>query len=217
MIPANNPNLSSWVDVSENSDFPIQNLPFGVVSVDGKPRVASAIGDFVIDLLALAKLGYFRGQDDLDLDTLDRSTLNDFIAQGKSKTNAIRERLSRIFQADNDELRDNEEFKEKVLIPMAKAVMLMPVEVKDYTDFYSSRDHAMNVGKMFRDPENALLPNWLHLPVGYHGRASSIVVSGTPIYRPKGQQMPQGATQPVFGASKLLDFELEVGFIVGKE
>ncbi len=217
MIPANNPNLSSWIDVSGDSDFPIQNLPFGIVSVEGKPRVATAIGEYVIDLLSLARLGYFRGQDDLDLDTLDRSTLNDFISQGKAKTNAIRERLSRIFQADNDELRDNEEAKEKVLIPMSKAVMLMPVAVGDYTDFYSSRDHATNVGKMFRDPENALLPNWLHLPVGYHGRASSIVVSGTPIYRPKGQQMPQGASQPVFGASKLLDFELEVGFVVGKE
>lgn len=216
MIYANQPSLKSWIEVAENSDFPIQNLPFGVFHTSQKsPRMASIIGDQVIDLQALAELGFF---DALDIDNrvFAQSTINAFMAEGKAKTRAVREALAKIFEADNAQLRDDEAARAKVLQSVKDVELLMPVRVGDYTDFYSSREHATNVGTMFRDPENALLPNWLHIPVGYHGRASSIVVSGTPIHRPKGQQLPQGADKPVFGPCKLLDFELEVAFVVGK-
>jgi fumarylacetoacetase len=152
----------------------------------------------------------------LDPKTLESPVLNDLIELGKPVTNALRAHLAELLRRENPELRDDEDMRERVLIPMAETRMHMPVRVGDYTDFYSSIDHATNVGKMFRDPENALLPNWKHIPVGYHGRASSIVVSGTPIHRPKGQQMPQGADKPVFGPSRLLDFEMEVAFVTGK-
>ena len=215
MIRANDPSLRSWVDVKPDSDFPIQNLPFGIAKIDNKsPGVVSAIGDQVIDLRILAEHSFF---DDMDFDirVFDRPYLNDFIAQGKKITNGVRDRLSLILDTDYDEW-DASELKEFFLSPMAEAKMLMPIKVGDYTDFYSSREHATNVGTMFRDPNNALLPNWLHLPVGYHGRASSIVVSGTDIKRPNGQTKPQADAPPVFGPSRLLDFELEMAFVVGK-
>ena len=215
MIHANNPALKSWVDGADGSDFPIQNLPFGIFQTSDKsPRLASAIGNYVIDLSVLAEHGFF---DDLKIDNsvFSQQFLNDFMALGKEKTRAVRNRLSEILDTDLDEW-DCSELKEFVLLPMDSVEMLMPVKVGDYTDFYSSIEHATNVGKMFRDPENALLPNWRHLPVGYHGRASSIVVSGTPVRRPKGQQIPKGETQPVYGPCRLLDFELEVAFVVGK-
>jgi len=216
MIAANNPTLKSWIEVPTDSDFPIQNIPFGIIKTGhAQPHVATIIGDTLIDLAALAELGYF---DDLQIDNsvFFMPYLNEFMALGKTTTRAVRERISHIFQHDNAELHDNEEHKSQVLVDAPYAQNLMPVEVRDYTDFYSSREHATNVGTMFRDPNNALLPNWLHLPVGYHGRASSIVVSGTPIHRPKGQQKPKDAEKPVFGASKLLDIELEMGFVVGQ-
>jgi len=216
MIAANNPTLKSWIEVPTDSDFPIQNIPFGIIKTGrAQPHVATIIGDTLIDLAALAELGYF---DDLQIDNsvFFMPYLNEFMALGKTTTRAVRERISHIFQHDNAELHDNEEHKSQVLVDAPYTQNLMPVEVRDYTDFYSSREHATNVGTMFRDPNNALLPNWLHLPVGYHGRASSIVVSGTPIHRPKGQQKPKDAEKPVFGASKLLDFELEMGFVVGQ-
>ena len=215
MIKANNPNLKSWVEIPEGSDFPIQNLPFGVFKTAEKsPRLCTAIGNYVADLQILAEHGFFK---DLEIndEVFAQPYLNDFIALGKTKTSAVRNRLSEILDNDLDEW-DASELAEYFLIPQAEAQMLLPVKVGDYTDFYSSREHATNVGKMFRDPENALLPNWLHLPVGYHGRASSIVVSGTDIKRPQGQQIPANATQPIFGPSKLLDFELEMAFVVGR-
>jgi len=216
MIAANNPALKSWIDVPSDSDFPIQNIPLGIIKIGRRqPRVATIIGDTVIDLSVLSELDYFK---ELGIDTsvFYLSSLNEFMALGKATTRAVRDRISKIFQQDNSELRDNEDHKSQALHDADAVEMLMPVEVRDYTDFYSSREHATNVGSLFRDPENALLPNWLHLPVGYHGRASSIVVSGTPIHRPKGQQKPKDADKPVFGPSKLLDFELEMSFIVGK-
>jgi fumarylacetoacetase len=149
------------------------------------------------------------------MDALHQPQLNEFIGLGKAVTKAVRERVSELLRHDNDELRDIE-LRETALMPQAKLTMHMPVKVGDYTDFYSSIDHATNVGTMFRDPDNALLPNWKHLPVGYHGRASSIVVSGAQIHRPNGQQMPADAKAPVFGPSKLFDFELEVAFVTGK-
>ncbi|GJM32165.1 MAG: fumarylacetoacetase [Saprospiraceae bacterium] len=215
MIRANDPKIKSWVNIPENSDFPIQNLPFGVFKTkDKSPRLCTAIGDQVADLAVLAEDGFF---DDLDIDksVFSQPYLNDFMALGKTKTGAVRNRLSEILDDDLEEW-DAKELADFFLHPQKEVEMLLPVKVGDYTDFYSSIEHATNVGIMFRDPENALLPNWRHLPVGYHGRASSIVVSGTPIHRPKGQTIPQGADQPVFGPSRLLDFELEMGFVIGK-
>lgn len=215
MIKANNPALSSWVDVPEGSHFPIQNLPFGVFKTkELTPRLCSAIGEQVIDLKVLAEHDFF---EDLDVDVavFAQPYLNAFMALGKNCTRAVRNRLSEILDNDLEEW-DASELAEFFLIPQSEVEMLMPVKVGDYTDFYSSIEHATNVGKLFRDPENALLPNWRHLPVGYHGRASSIIVSGTPVRRPKGQKKPPTATSPVFGPSNLLDFELETAFVIGK-
>lgn len=215
MIRANNPQLRSWVEVPENSDFPIQNLPFGVYrTADTPPRLCSAIGAHVADLKVLADHGFF---DDLDIDkaVFGQPVLNDFIALGKEKTSAVRNRLSEILDDDLDEW-DASELAEFFLIPQSRAEMLLPLHIGDYTDFYSSLEHASNVGAMFRDPANPLLPNWRHLPVAYHGRASSIVVSGTPIRRPYGQIMPNDAVQPLFTPSRALDYELEMAFVVGK-
>ena len=216
MIPANNPALKSWVEVAENSDFPIQNLPFGIFETDDwSPRIGVAIGDQVLDITVLADAGLFDGLD-LDLDVLYSAQLNEFAALGRAASRAVRERVSELLQAENAELRDNTDLRSKALVPMAAVQMCMPFYVRDYTDFYSSIEHATNVGIMFRGKENALMPNWKHLPVGYHGRASSIVVSGTPIRRPKGQMKPADAEMPVYGPTKLLDFELEMAFVVGK-
>lgn len=215
-IKANDPTLRSWVEVDDNSDFPIQNLPFGLFRTDAIAHHAcTAIGDYVADLYVLAQHGFF---DDLgiDKDIFAREQLNDFIALGKAKTSAVRQRLSEILDDDLQEW-DASELQEYFLWPRQQVQLLMPLRVGDYTDFYSSMEHATNVGTMFRDPDNALLPNWKHLPVAYHGRSSSIVVSATPIPRPQGQIIPAGAEQPVFGPSRLLDFELEMAFVVGRE
>ncbi|MCB9081799.1 MAG: fumarylacetoacetase [Lewinellaceae bacterium] len=213
-----NPNrvLRSWVDVSPDSDFSIHNIPFGIGRPPGStPRLFTAIGQYAADLQVLAEHGFF---DDLDIDRaiFSSSTLNPFIALGREKTRAVRQRLIDILDDDLDEW-DASQLKEFFLLPQTKVSMLLPLQIGDYTDFYSSREHATNVGAMFRDPQNALLPNWLHLPVAYHGRASSIVVSGTPIRRPQGQTMPDGASSPQFGPSRLLDFELEMAFVIGRE
>ncbi len=216
MIKANDPSLTSWVDVPLNSDFPIQNLPFGIFKTQSStPRVGIAIGNQVLDLLMLNKLG-FLNDFKIDDSVFSNPYMNDFIALGKSFCSLFRQRISNLLNVSNPELRGNKEARFRVLHSMNNIQMLMPVQVRDYTDFYSSIDHATNVGTMFRDPANALLPNWKHLPVGYHGRASSIIVSGTPFHRPKGQTKPADAESPVFGPSKSLDFELEVAFIIGK-
>jgi len=207
--------VTSWVDVAANSDFSIQNMPFGIFRTANRtPRVCSAIGENVVDIVALSELGYFE-QLDVDTAILERPFLNDFIALGKSKTRAIRQRLIELL---SDEF-PNQKIREQAsafLLPMREVELLLPLDIGDYTDFYSSREHATNVGALFRDPENALLPNWLHLPVGYHGRASSIVVSDTPIRRPRGQFLPKGQQQPQFGATQMLDFELEMAFVIGQ-
>ena len=208
--------MSSWIEIPNDSDFSLENIPFGVGRVDGgKPLAATRIGDFAVDLDALQKAGLF-AEINLPEDIFLQSVLNDFIALGKPITNTVRTRIQELFSADNGELRDNEAVKLNTIRKVEDVKMLMPVHVGDYTDFYSSKEHATNVGTMFRDPDNALLPNWLHIPVGYHGRASSIVISGTPLHRPKGQTIAPDADKPSFGPSKLLDFELEMAFIVGK-
>ena len=210
MSPANDPSLSSWVNVPEESDFPIQNLPFGIFSTaDRDARPGVAIGAHILDLKVLSDNGFLN---DFDNTAFNASTLNPLMEGGKATTRKLRNRLSELLQADNGELKDSETAGQ-ALVPQADATMHLPVQVGDYTDFYSSREHATNVGTMFRDPNNALLPNWLHIPVGYHGRASSIVVSGTAIHRPKGQTRPNDDKPPVYGPCRLLDFELEMAFI----
>lgn len=216
MIKANNPTLTSWLAVAADSDFPIQNIPFGVFQTAEKsPRVATIIGDTVIDLVVLAEAGYFDNTG-VDAAVFNQKYINDFMAAGKAVTRAVRDRISELFEKSNTELAGNTEVMAQALHNVKTVSLLMPVQVGDYTDFYSSREHATNVGTMFRDPNNALLPNWLHLPVGYHGRASSIVVSGTEIHRPKGQQRPDDSQPPVYGPCKLLDFELEMAFVIGQ-
>ena len=209
---ANDPRLKSWIDVSKDSDFPIQNLPFGIFKTRYLTPVAGvAIGEFVIDLVYLHENGFLDGLG-LAPGIFNQKFLNDFFSMGRAKVGLVRERISELLRHDNHELRDNPA-KEIALIPMQEAQMMMPVHIPNYTDFYSSEEHATNVGSMFRDPKNALLPNWKHLPVGYHGRASSIVVSGTPIHRPKGQIKPNEAEPPSFCPTRKLDFELEMAFI----
>ncbi len=217
MIEANDPSLKSWVEVPKGSDFPIQNLPFGIFKTQSSSaRVGVAIGNQVLDLLILNKLGFF---DDFKIhdSVFNNPYLNDLIALGKPFCGALRQRISKLLNINNPELRDNKNARLKVLNFSYNVQMQMPIKVGDYTDFYSSMDHATNVGTMFRDPANALLPNWKHLPVGYHGRASSIIVSDTPFHRPKGQTKPADSDLPIFGPSKLMDFELEVAFVIGKE
>ncbi|WMN07004.1 fumarylacetoacetase [Marivirga arenosa] len=210
---ANNPALKSWVEVPKDSDFPIQNLPYGIFSTAEKSaRAGVAIGNHILDLTEIQSAQLFN---DLNLPDriFDKAVLNDFMDLGKKVTIPVRERISELLQVDNQELQSNDQLKAKALIPMEKATMHLPIQVGDYTDFYSSESHATNVGTMFRDPDNALLPNWKHIPVGYHGRASSIVISGTPLHRPKGQTIAQDAEKPDFGPAKLVDFELEMAFI----
>lgn len=206
-------NVKSWIDVPAGSDFPLQNLPFGVFNNTAKGyRNATRIGDVVIDLVFLHEAGYLKGLD-LPAGIFAHDTLNNFIQLGRPVWKAVRARLFELFSADNAELRDNEQDVAAALLELNQVEMILPVHVGDYTDFYSSKEHATNVGTMFRDPNNALLPNWLHIPVGYHGRASSIIPSGTPVHRPYGQTRPNDNEPPVFGPSKLVDFELEMAFI----
>lgn len=210
-IEANHPQLKSWVHVPPHSDFPIQNLPFGIFKTKYLSPVAGvAIGEHVLDLVYLHENGYLDG---LGLPTgiFNQRYLNDFLALGKSKCREVRNRISELLRHDDTEL--NAAAREIALVPMAEVQMLLPIRISNYTDFYSSEEHATNVGSMFRDPKNALLPNWKHLPVGYHGRASSIVVSGTAVHRPKGQMKLPDSESPIFGATQKLDFELEVAFI----
>ena len=209
MINANNPNLKSWIDVPKLSDFPIQNIPFGIALISNKKVAVTRIGDTVINLSKLYELGAFHNI--LTENYFDRDFLNEFLKKKKSDWRSVRDRISFIFSDVNNKLKFS-----SALHELQNVEMCMPVQVGDYTDLYSSRQHAYNVVCMFRDPENALLPNWLHIPVGYHGRASSIILSGTDICRPKGQQLPSDAKAPVFGPTKLLDFELEMAFITGE-
>ena len=212
-LKTNDPSKQTWLPVSSNSDFPIQNIPFGVfLTRDDIITIGTRIGDYAIDLGALHQLGYF---DNIPLtdDIFLQDSLNDFISDGKKTWRLVRSRISEIFDITNNELNHNEEHKKIVLFTLDEIEMKLPVLIGDYTDFYSSKEHATNIGKMFRDPENALLPNWLHIPVGYHGRSSSIVPGGTTIRRPWGQIVPEGSDQPVLSASQLVDFELEMAFI----
>ncbi|MGB5269442.1 fumarylacetoacetase [Eudoraea sp.] len=212
-LKTNDPSKQTWLQVAPNSDFPIQNIPFGVfLTRDDVVTIGTRIGDHAIDLGALHQLGYFNGiplTDDIFL----QDTLNDFISDGHKTWRLVRNRISEIFDITNPILKENQEHCKIVLFTMDEIEMQLPVQIGDYTDFYSSKEHATNIGSMFRDPENALLPNWLHIPIGYHGRSSTIIPSGNNIRRPKGQTLPKGANKPEFGPSKMVDFELEMAFI----
>jgi fumarylacetoacetase len=208
------PGLQSWVDVPAGSDFPIQNLPYGMVSRDGGTRrVGVAIGDHVVDLAAVADAGLLEEQLDGARAVAAAASLNPLLARGPSAWSALRARLVELLAAGADPgLRRDVE---AALVPAAEAHLHLPIEVGDYVDFYSSLHHATNLGRILRPGGEPLLPNWRHLPVGYHGRAGTVVVSGTPVRRPAGQRKPSDADGPVFGPSTMLDFELEVGVVMG--
>ena len=213
MLSANNTERKSWINYENNCDFPIQNIPFGVFKTNQNDyHIATIIGETVISIKNLEKEGYFN-KINLLKHTFQEPNLNKFLEHDKSIWREVRNKIAEIFDIKNN-------FKTKILnqnILFDKNIkMVLPVKIGDYTDFYSSKDHATNVGKMFRDPENALLPNWLHIPVGYHGRSSSIVISGTDVKRPSGQILSKESNKPIFSKSKLLDFELEMAFITGK-
>ena len=198
-----------WIPIEKGSDFPIENLPFGIFSTPEKSkRIGVAVGNQVLDVFAAKKAGLFM-EHALPNELFNNPYLNDFISLGKETTQKIRLEIQQELHNPNSVLKYA-----RVFEPMDKAVMHLPIQVGDYTDFYSSIEHATNVGKMFRDPDNALLPNWKHLPVGYHGRASSIILSGQPIHRPYGQI--QQNNKIIFAPSQRLDFELEMAFVVGK-
>ncbi|MFI5149114.1 MAG: fumarylacetoacetase [Bacteroidia bacterium] len=216
MIKANDPALKSWLPVSPESDFPIQNLPFGIFKREGKlPRAGIAIGDYVVDLAEAALHGYMKDLN-VNLQIFENQFLNPVIGMGKEKCRLLRQIVSDMLNVENPELRDRPDQQKRIIHKLSDVTLQIPVRIGDYTDFYSSIDHATNVGKMFRDPANALLPNWKHLPVGYHGRSSSICVSGHSFHRPKGQTKAADAELPSFGPTKALDFELEMGFIIGR-
>ncbi|XP_068427834.1 fumarylacetoacetase, partial [Clinocottus analis] len=206
----------SFLNVDASSDFSIHNLPYGIFSTPDHPkrRIGVAIGDQILVLSVVKSL--FQGPVmSRHQDVFEQSTLNAFMALGYEAWREARRTVQRLLSANESALRDDAGLRSRAFVHQSAATMHLPADIGDYTDFYSSRDHAANVGTMFRGKENALMPNWLRLPVGYHGRASSVVVSGTPIRRPSGQMRPDQTKPPVFGASKQLDIELEMAFFVG--
>ena len=204
--------MQSWIKIDKNSDFSIYNIPFGIFSTDNKSkRVGIAIGELILDLYSASSFGIFN-ELNFDKEVFNSGYLNNFISQGKQITSKVRLIIQNELCNSSSILNNNS----SVFLNQLDAKMHMPVKVGDYTDFYSSIEHATNIGTMFRDPKNALLPNWKHLPVGYHGRASSIVVSGEEINRPKGQVLINNSENPIFQESSRVDFELEMGFIIGK-
>lgn len=206
--------LTSFIDIASDSDFSIHNLPYGIFSdtADGKRRAGVAIGEQVLDLAVIEAAGL------LSLDGgpyFDQPTINAFIDSGRDNWTQARKTIQMLLSSDSD-LRDNQDLQKKALFQQADVTMHLPVQVPGFTDFYSSKEHATNVGTMFRDPSNALLPNWTEMPVGYNGRASTVVVSGMDIVRPSGQLKPNANDRPIFSACQRLDFELETAFVVGK-
>jgi fumarylacetoacetase len=213
--PTLDPARRSWVESANDpdGDFPIQNLPLGVFRAEGNSqRIGVAIGDSVLDLTGCATERLLEGVDERAARALGAPTLNDLMALGAASRRAVRRAASALLARGTTRLAEN--VRDRLLRPRAQVQMLLPAHIGDYTDFYASIDHATNVGGMFR-PDNPLLPNYRHLPIGYHGRASSIVVSGTPVRRPRGQTRADDAEAPVFGPTRLLDYELEMGLFVG--
>jgi fumarylacetoacetase len=217
MTSTTDPDLRTFVPVAADCHFPIQNLPYGVFrpAAGGDARIGIAIGELVLDLALLQRRGLLAGTLAADREALAQPSLNRFMSLGRDAWREVRERISYLIREDVPTLRDDPQLRQQALIPRDQVEMLLPAQIGDYTDFYSSREHASNVGRMLRGEDNALMPNWLHLPVAYHGRASSVVVSGTDLHRPQGQRKPDGADQPVFGPSRAVDYELEMGFFIG--
>src|SRR6266404_2703895 len=208
--------LRSFLEIAKDSDFPIQNLPFGVFQPkQDTPRVGVAIGDLVFDLSAMAELGHFQSPEFRGRKVFSEGSLNSFLALGRPAWRKTREILQHLLAADAPILRDDPIIRRRVFHAQKDVVMKLPARIGNYTDFYSSYHHAHNVGTMLRGPENALMPNWKWLPVAYHGRASSVVVSGTDVRRPQGQTKAPDAAAPTFGPTKSLDYELEVAFLIG--
>ena len=217
MNPTNDPRLRSFIPVAAESHFPIQNLPYGVFRrrSGGEPHIGVAIGDQVLDLSVLEAEGLLAGAALGNARVFSQPTLNAFLALGPAGWREARSVISRLLRDDEPTLRDQPKLRAQALVSQAEVQMLLPTAIGDYTDFYSSREHATNMGIMLRGPDNPLLPNWLHLPVAYHGRSSSVVVSGTDLHRPKGQTKADEAAAPSFGPSRSVDFELEMGFFIG--
>jgi fumarylacetoacetase len=213
------PQLRCWVDSAHEpgTDFPIQNLPFGVfrrAHTNEPARVGVAIGDQILDISACLGEGLFQGQAAQAAEACAGSSLNALMARGSVYWTALRQQISSLLRADAPAYQQDQQIGKRILVPMVEAELLLPVQIGDYTDFYASVHHATNVGSMFR-PDNPLLPNYKYVPIGYHGRSSSVVVSGTPVRRPRGQTRDPQADTPDFGPCKLLDYEMEVGFFVG--
>lgn len=209
--------LYSFIPVAPESHFPIQNLPYAIFSTpeDGRRRVGTAIGDWVLDLAVLEEAGFFQTTSLNGRPVFAQPTLNDFMALDPATWHEVRAILQHTLAAETPTLRDNAALRQKALHPMTAVTLHLPAQIGDYTDFYSSKEHATNVGIILRSKENPLLPNWVHLPVAYHGRSSSIVLSGTDIHRPNGQTKADSAESPSFGPSRNMDFELEMGFFIG--
>jgi fumarylacetoacetase len=209
--------MKSWIYIEADSDFSLDNIPFGIGLIPGSGMcICTRIGDTIVDLAGMARLGYF-DHIGFKVSDFEKPVLNEFIAKGKKSACKIRTLLQDCFLEGSSSDSEMTLIRQMVLHDSSEIKMLMPLQVGDYTDFYSSIEHATNVGMMFRDPANALLPNWRHIPVGYHGRASSILVSGTEIHRPKGQIKKANSDVPVFSPTMQLDFELETAFVIGKE
>ena len=208
--------LRSWIEVPPEHDFPIQNLPYGVFEADRGPRVGVAIGDLVFDLAAAHDAGFFAATRFAPENVFRSQSLNAFMGAGKSVCSEVRHWITSLLSADNPTLREDQAMRGRLFVHRDAVRMRLPVRIGDFTDFYASKDHASNLGSMFRDPASPLTPNWLHMPIGYHGRSSSILISGEDVHRPCGQTKADDALTPSFGPSKALDFELEMGFFVGE-
>ncbi|MFE0506095.1 fumarylacetoacetase [Peribacillus butanolivorans] len=205
----------SFIETTPESHFPIQNLPYGIFQFKDKgPRAGTAIGEYVLDLSVIDDAGLLKGTGAEEKNVFSASSLNLFMELGRPAWTSVRKKLQYLLDANTPDLRDDEELRLKAFHPLKDVEMLLPAKIGDYTDFYASREHATNVGTMFRGKDHALMPNWTHLPIGYHGRSSSIVPSGTKVRRPSGQRKPKDA-DPVFGPSIQLDFELEMGWFIG--
>ncbi|XP_076950999.1 fumarylacetoacetase [Bidens hawaiensis] len=210
--------LKSFVEVKPDSHFSIHNLPYGVFTHPASaaaPRPAVAIGDYVLDLSVISSAGLFDGPLLSGSDCFLQPNLNKFLALGRPAWKEARATLQKLLSSDEPALQNNPSLRQAALLPMGEVQMLLPISIGDYTDFFSSMHHAKNCGTIFRGPENPINPNWFHLPIAYHGRASSIVISGTDIIRPRGQAHPSPNSPPYFGPSRKLDFELEMAAVVG--
>ncbi|SDH74123.1 fumarylacetoacetate hydrolase [Alteribacillus persepolensis] len=209
--------MKSFIHTDPQSHFPIQNLPYGVFRPihGGSPRIGAAIGEYVLDLSVIDKAGKLSGTGAEGKGVFQQPSLNMFMSLGRGTWKRVRSQIQDLLKEEEPELRDNQTLREASLLHRRDVEMLLPAQIGDYTDFYASKEHASNVGTMFRGKENALMPNWTHIPIGYHGRSSSVVLSGTDVYRPQGQKKPPEQEVPVFGPSKRLDIELEMGWFIG--